>query len=120
VSAVLYAIRFDYEDGAAFMFFFFGTIIMGFGLAALGRGFRSLDQVSGWSTALVVLGIYLALFFPLFFILGSVLDIDISGDLAGAIWISTFIVQALAWVISGVITLAVYGQPDERPAELTG
>jgi hypothetical protein len=120
VSVILYAIRFDYEDSAAFGFFFLGTVVQGLGLATLGGGFRSGDLVPSWGTVLMILGVYLALVFPLFFILSGILDIEISDGLAGATWISALFAQALGWMVLGMVTLTVYGEPAERPVESTG
>ena len=78
------------------------------------------DYLGVLAVALVLM-LALALIFPASFaFFGGILDVDISGDLAGAIWISTMIAQVLGWIVLGAITLALQGSTVERPVESAG
>lgn len=105
LSAIFYAIDFDPEDGAAFTFFFLGTVLLGVGVAVLGNSYRSLDGFTGWGLALIVLGTMLTLTFPVSAVIFG--GQEISEQIAGTIWFSVVALQALTWMILGAKVLTV-------------
>lgn len=99
LSAIFYAVDFDPEDGAAFMSFFLGTVIQGVGVAVLGNSYRSQDGATGSGLALMVLGIFLVLAFPVSAVVFG--GQELSGQIAGIIWVSVIALQAVTWMILG-------------------
>ncbi len=117
VSFVFYAIDFDAEDGTAFSLVFLGMVIVGFGLAALGRHFHRYAQTAGLGTGVMILGFFMALGWPAALIIGSVFDINLSDNVAGAVWISAFVAQAIAWLLLGLILLRLPNESGEEQLE---
>jgi len=119
VSFVFYAIDFDAEDGTAFSLVFLGMVIASFGLATLGRHFRTYARVAGLGTVVMVLGILTALGWPAAFVIINVIRIDLSSTVAGVVWLSAFVAQALAWLLLSLIMLSLTGESAERQLEST-
>jgi len=112
LSALLYAIDFDPEDGAAFMSFFLGTVLQGIGVAVLGNNYRSQDSSSGLGLALMVLGIILTLAFPVSAVIFG--GQELSDQIAGIIWVSVIALQAVTWMILGAKVLAGHIDASRR------
>lgn len=102
LSVFLYALDFDPEEGAAFGFFFFGTLVQGIGVAIIGQTYRSLGQSGSWGPALLTLGILLALSFIIPFAIGSILEDELTQRTAEIIWYSVMAVQAINWIALGL------------------
>ena len=108
LSAILYAVDFDPEDGAAFMSFFLGTVLQGVGVAVLGNRYRSQVGATGWGLVLMILGTILVLAFPVSAVIFG--GQELSDQLAGIIWVSVIALQAVTWMILGAKVLAGHSE----------
>lgn len=116
-AMLLYALNVDYDDGRAFASQFFGHLISGLGIAIIGFSFRFRGYFQGWSTSLVFLGFVVALFWPIIFTVHYlILPIDPMSEYSGVIFGMEFVLQALTWMILGVMAYIGLQEPEERPA----
>jgi len=120
LSFILYAIEFDPEDGAAFMMFLLGTIVLGLGLAALGYRFRSLDETTGMGTALLLLGIYLILVFPIWIVMDMGFGLNVTDRFGDQIWGSVLFVQAISWISMSGLGFGGHLRLENRPVHTKG
>lgn len=116
VAALLYARQLDFEAGLAFTAFFFGTSIQGLGIALLGLASRSRGYFAGWSTVLLVFGIFLILDLPILMFLDfnniTIGETRVVDAIFAPMWVGVFVVQALSWMMLGVLAFTGSGEPS--------
>jgi hypothetical protein len=115
LSVIFYTINLDPDDGWAFTMLFFGTVIQGLGLIAIGYRSRSLGEFPGWSVTLIPLGIILIVYLPVVaFLDNNVFSSGTNGDLLFQAWLW---LQAISWMMLGAIAFIGRGEAADQPTQ---